>query len=52
MVNVSDRSTRTKIVWFVDCQNKQRVFIEQPQAEDAKRRFGNADVPPTQEQAR
>lgn len=40
MVNVSDRSTRDNIVWFVDCDNKERVFIEQQQAEDAKLRFG------------
>ncbi|MBN8484352.1 MAG: hypothetical protein J0L50_06190 [Sphingomonadales bacterium] len=42
MVNVSDRSTRDNIVWFVDCENKERVFIEQRQAEDAKQRFDNA----------
>lgn len=41
MVNVSDRSTRDNIVWFVDCNNKARVFIEQSQAEDAKQRFDN-----------
>lgn len=39
MVNVSDRSTRDNIVWFVDCDNKERVFIEQHQAEEAKQRF-------------
>lgn len=42
MVNVSDRSTRDNIVWFVDCNNKQRIFIEQPQAEDAQRHFGGS----------
>lgn len=42
MVNVSDRSTRENIVWFADCENKQRIFIEQSQAEDAKRRFGGS----------
>lgn len=42
MVNVSDRSTRDNIVWFVDCDNKERVFIEQRQAEDAQQRFDNA----------
>lgn len=42
MVNVSDRSTRDNIVWFVDCDNKGRVFIEQSQAEDAKQRFDSA----------
>lgn len=41
MVNVSDRSTRDNIVWFVDCDNKERVFIEQRQAEDAEQRFGS-----------
>ena len=42
MVNVSDRSTRDNIVWFVDCDNKERVLIEQSQAEDAKHRFDSA----------
>lgn len=42
MVNVSDRSTRDNIIWFVDCANKQRIFIEQPQAEDAQRRFSGS----------
>lgn len=42
MVNVSDRSTRDNIVWFADCENKQRIFIEQSQAEDAQKRFGGA----------
>ncbi|MFB0613703.1 hypothetical protein [Aurantiacibacter poecillastricola] len=42
MVNVSDRSTRDNIVWFVDCDNKARVFIEQREAEDAKQRFDSA----------
>lgn len=42
MVNVSDRSTRAKIVWFVDCENKQRVFIDQRQADEAKQRYGNS----------
>ena len=42
MANVSEKSTREKIVWFVDCENKQRVMIDQPQAEDARQRFGTA----------
>lgn len=42
MVNVSDRSTRENIVWFADCENKQRIFIGQSQAEDAERRFGGS----------
>ncbi len=46
MVNVSDRSTRENIIWFADCANKQRLFIEQSQAEDAQRRFdGSATTP-------
>ena len=40
MANVSEKSTREKIVWFVDCENKQRMMIDQPQAEDARQRFG------------
>jgi hypothetical protein len=42
MVSVSDRSTREQIVWFADCENKQRILIDQQQAEGAKRRFGDA----------
>lgn len=42
MINVSDRSTRENVVWFVDCENGERVFIDQTQAEDARRRFGEA----------
>lgn len=41
MVNVSDRSTRENIVWFVDCANNERVFIEQPDAESVRLRFEN-----------
>lgn len=42
MVNVSERSTRQQIVWFIDCENKARVMIDQPQAEDARQRFSTA----------
>lgn len=42
MANVSEKSTREQIVWFVDCENKQRVMIDQPQAEDARQRFDTA----------
>jgi len=42
MVNVSDRSTRENIVWFTDCQNGERIFVEQPEAESARLQFENA----------
>ncbi len=39
LIDVSDRATRSSIVWFADCANGQRVMIDQEQAADVRKRF-------------
>lgn len=42
MIGVSQQTTQNDIVWYVDCANKQRLLIDEAEAEDAMLRFGQA----------
>lgn len=39
LIAVSDAATRDQIIWFADCDNGQRIMINDDQAEDVQRRF-------------
>lgn len=42
LIGVSGQSSRERVAWYADCENGARIFIEQPEAEEAKLRFGSA----------
>lgn len=39
IIGISGRSTREHVEWFVDCENGERILVEQPEAEKARLRY-------------